>query len=74
MEKLREGKGDQATGLLEKAIKLNPKCADCWDTRAHINEALGRKKAAVADFRIALRLDATLTSSRAGLRRLGAGP
>ncbi len=68
--------GQPARGLTgaDKAIKLNPKCADCWDTRAHINEALGRKKAAAADFRIALRLDATLTSSRAGLRRLGAGP
>lgn len=67
--------GQSAKGQADadKAIRLNPKCADCWDTRAHILEAQGRKKAAVADFRKALRLDPSLASSRAGLRRLGAG-
>ena len=67
--------GQAARGLSDagKATKLNPKCAECWETSAHINEALGRKQAAIADFRKALRLDPALRSSRAGLKRLGAG-
>lgn len=43
-----------------------------WDTRAHINEALGNKTAAIRDYRKAINLDPTNETSKAGLRRLGA--
>ncbi len=56
----------------DKAERLAPDKADVWDTRGHITEALGDRAEAVKSFEKALSLDATLQSSEAGLKRLGA--
>ncbi len=54
----------------DKAVSLIGDKAYVWDTRGHINEALGDRKAAEADFVKALSLDTQLSSSRAALKRL----
>jgi class 3 adenylate cyclase/Tfp pilus assembly protein PilF len=55
-----------------RAIEIDNGKAYIWDTRGHINEALGSRTAAIADFRTALELDSASDSSTEGLRRLGA--
>ncbi len=54
----------------DKAVSLIPGKAYVWDTRGHIHEALGDRKAAEADFVKALSLDTGLSSSRTALKRL----
>ncbi|MEQ1696446.1 MAG: tetratricopeptide repeat protein [Hyphomicrobiaceae bacterium] len=45
-----------------------------WDTSGHINEAMGRKQAAIENYRRALALDPKQEASRSGLTRLEAKP
>jgi Flp pilus assembly protein TadD len=53
---------------------LRPSDANTLDTRGHILEALGRREAAIADFRQALAKDPNIKDSIAALKRLGANP
>lgn len=68
--------GDLANALKDAdlAVRLDGGLAYTWDTRGHINEAMGKNDAAVRDFRKALSLDPNSQDSRAGLTRLGASP
>lgn len=68
--------GQLAKGLLDanKAIKIDPDNGYAFGTRGHIFEAMGEKKKAISDFREALKFEPELKESKAGLKRLGAGP
>lgn len=56
------------------AVKALPNVVHVWDTRAHIYERLGKRSAAIGDYRKALSLDPQFEKSRAGLKRLRADP
>ncbi len=64
--------GRAAEGLphVQKALALAPDNPAYLDTRAHIHEAMGRTKEAIADYRRALEIKPDLKESRDGLRRL----
>jgi tetratricopeptide (TPR) repeat protein len=64
---------DALTDALD-AARLAPDKAYVWDTKGHINEALGNRTAAIGDYRRALELDKNATDSAEGLKRLGAKP
>lgn len=64
---------DALTDALD-AARLAPDKAYVWDTKGHINEALGNRTAAIGDYRRALELDKNATDSSEGLKRLGAKP
>ncbi len=67
--------GQSRTGLpdAQRAVELAADDAAALDTRAHIFEALGRRSDAIADYRKALSIDPKSTTSKEGLKRLGAG-
>ena len=69
----KAGNGEKGLSSINKALKLKPKIAAFWDTRAHIHEAGGRIKLAVADYQEALRLNPNLRESRDALDRLRRG-
>lgn len=58
----------------DEATKLAGDKAYAWDTKGHINEKLGNRTAAIADYRRAIELDKNASDSREGLKRLGAKP
>lgn len=58
----------------EEATRLVPDKSYAWDTKGHINEAIGNRPAAIADYRRAIELDKNASDSREGLTRLGAEP
>lgn len=60
----------EALSDADKAVTLIGSKAYVWDTRGHIQEALGERKAAEADFIKALSLDPELVSSRTALKRV----
>ncbi|MEQ8695814.1 MAG: tetratricopeptide repeat protein, partial [Bauldia litoralis] len=64
--------GRAAEGMphVQKALALAPDNPAYLDTRAHIHEAMGRTKEAIADYRRALEIKPDLKESREGLRRL----
>ena len=66
----KTSQNQKALGDADKAVSLIGDKAYVWDTRGHIHEALGDRKAAEADFVKALSLDAELSSSRDALKRL----
>ena len=68
----KAGDADRALQDANRAVQLDGSKAYIWDTRGHILEELGRTPEAIRDYRKALQLDAGYTSSRDGLRRLGA--
>ncbi|AHB48941.1 addiction module protein [Hyphomicrobium nitrativorans NL23] len=70
----KAGDADRALEDANRAIQFDGSKAYIWDTRAHILEELGKTPEAIRDYRKALQLDAGYTSSRDGLRRLGAPP
>lgn len=72
----RHLKGDDAGGLAdaEEAVKLAPKNPFCLGTRAAIYEKLGRRDAALADYRAAYALDPQDPEAIEGLKRLGVSP
>ena len=57
-----------------KALELDAKDADSYDTRAHIYEVMGQKDKAISDYRKALELDPSMEESKEGLKRLTAAP
>lgn len=68
--------GQYQLGLADadRAIALDPGSAPAYDTRGHIYRALGRRDAAIGDFRQALALNpnaGTRRSAQEGLRALG---
>lgn len=68
--------GQYQTGLADvnRAIALDPGSAPAYDTRGHIYRMLGRRDAAIGDFRQALALNpqaSTRRSAQDGLRALG---
>ena len=69
-------KGEDAKGLpnAEKAVEFASKDANSFGTRAEIHEQLGMRAEAIADYRVALTLDAHHQSAEDGLKRLGATP
>src|SRR5581483_10318262 len=69
-------KGDDAGGLAdaEEAVKLAPQNPFCLGTRAAIYAKLGRRDAAIADYRAAYALDPRDPEAIAGLKRLGVSP
>jgi class 3 adenylate cyclase/Flp pilus assembly protein TadD len=64
---------DALTDALD-AARLSPDKAYVWDTKGHINEALGNRTAAIGDYRRALELDKNAADSAEGLKRLGVKP
>ena len=50
----------------EKAVALAPRYADAIETRAEIYERLGRRVAAIADYRTALRPEPAWQRRRSG--------
>lgn len=58
----------------EEATRLVGDKSYAWDTKGHINEAIGNRPAAIADYRRAIELDNNASDSREGLKRLGAEP
>lgn len=70
----KSGRLAEALNDANAAVAALQGVAYSWDTRAHIHEALGRKAAAVDDYRKAIGIDPALKSSREGLRRLGSRP
>ncbi|HYL33859.1 MAG TPA: hypothetical protein VEU53_12000 [Stellaceae bacterium] len=69
-------KGQDAQGLrdVDMALVLAPNNAAIIETRAEINEKLGKRDAAIADYRAALKLVPTMTQATDGLKRLNATP
>ena len=69
-------KGDDQAGLrdVDMALILAPNNAAVIETRAEINEKLGKRDQAVADYRAALKLDPKMAQASDGLKRLGAKP
>jgi tetratricopeptide (TPR) repeat protein len=69
-------KGNDSGGLAdaEEAVKLAPKNPFCLGTRAAIYEKLGRRDAAIADYRAAFALDPRDPEAIDALKRLGVGP
>ncbi|MGB8182343.1 MAG: tetratricopeptide repeat protein [Stellaceae bacterium] len=69
-------KGDDQSGLrdVNMALVLAPNNAAIIETRAEINEKLGKRDAAIADYRAALKLDPKMTQANDGLKRLNATP
>ena len=55
---------------MEQALQLAPENGAALDTRAHILEAMGKKKEAIEDYRKALAADPSLTDSAEALKRL----
>jgi class 3 adenylate cyclase/Flp pilus assembly protein TadD len=72
--KFRANRTSEAADDAKEAVRLLSNAAYAWDTSGHINEKLGKKEAAIADFRKAIALDNKSEDSRAGLKRLGATP
>ena len=72
--KLQTNRAAEAADDAKEAVRLLANVAYVWDTSGHINEKLGRKDAAISDFRKAITIDSRSEDSRAGLRRLGATP
>jgi tetratricopeptide (TPR) repeat protein len=70
----KSGRIGEALDDANAAIAALQGVAYPWDTRGHIHEALGNRAAALEDYRKAITIDPTLTSSREGLRRLGSHP
>ncbi len=68
--------GRDAEGLpdAEKAVALTPTNSAAIETRAEIFEKLGRRDAAIADYRAALRIKPDMASAQAGLKRMGVAP
>jgi len=64
------GAHKKALADANQAVKLIGDKAYVWDTRGHINEALGERAAAEADFLKALTIDPGLASSKSGVKRL----
>lgn len=56
----------------EEATKLVGDKAYAWDTKGNINEKLGNRTAAIADYRRAIELDKNANDAREALKRLGA--
>lgn len=67
------GRFSEALMDADAALRITREKSYVWDTRGHINEALGQTQAAVSDYRKAIDLDPNLKSSLEGLERLGAG-
>jgi tetratricopeptide (TPR) repeat protein len=59
---------------VEQALALFPQWFEAVETRAEVNERLGRRGDAIADYQAALRLHPDLKAAQDGLRRLGAQP
>ncbi len=72
----RHLKGQDAEALTdaEKAAALAPTNIAILRSLAEIHETLGRRDAAVAEYRAMLKLDPDQRSAMAGLKRLGAAP
>ena|SRR5215469_1263407 len=67
-------KDEDALRDVDMALILAPNNAAILETRAEINEKLGKRDAAVADYRAALKLDPKMTQASDGLKRLNATP
>ncbi len=70
------GRPQESLPAMDKAIRLSPNTAQFYDDRAFYRQAAGGDiNASAADFRLALKLDAYLQTSRVGLadieKRLG---
>jgi class 3 adenylate cyclase/Flp pilus assembly protein TadD len=72
--RFKANRATEAADDSKEAVRLLATAAYAWDTSGHINEKLGRREAAIADFRKAIAIDANAEDSRAGLKRLGATP
>jgi len=59
---------------LNAAIALDAKSNTAFFYRAQVNEGLGKKDDAIADYRRALGVDPSDQDSKAALTRLGAKP
>ena len=69
------GKGEDAKGLpdAQKAVAWE-RISNNLETRAEIYEKLGRRDAAIVDYRAALKLSPAMPEALAGLKRLAATP
>lgn len=73
---VRHLKGDDIGGLpdADKAVALDPKCANCFGTRAAIYEKIGRRSDAITGYQASLALDPHHQFSIDGLKPLGVMP
>jgi tetratricopeptide (TPR) repeat protein len=69
---LQLGRAADALPDANRSIELVPTNGYAYDTRGHINEALGRRDAAIRDYERAVAIDATQADSQAALARLRA--
>jgi hypothetical protein len=70
-EQLRLGHADRAAQLLSLNVRAYPRSANAYDSLGEAYERSGRSAEAAEMYRRALSLDAGMSSSRDGLRRLG---
>lgn len=68
------GKDENGLRDVNMALILEPENAGVIETRAEINEKLGHRDAAIADYRAALKLDPKMIQASGGLKRLNATP
>lgn len=71
-EQLRLGRSELAVQLLALNVRAYPRSANAYDSLGEAYERAGRGAEAVEMYRRALALDAGMSSSRDGLKRLGA--
>jgi len=68
------GKDTEGLRDVDMALILAPKNAAIIETRAEIEEKLGKRDPAIADYRAALKLDPKMKEASDGLTRLKATP
>jgi tetratricopeptide (TPR) repeat protein len=70
----RQQQPDLGLKDVERALKLDPSCAEAYWARGEIEEVRGQAALAIADLTKALQLEPRLKDARTALQRLGAGP
>jgi tetratricopeptide (TPR) repeat protein len=71
---MRKGSFKEAVADLDRALATEPGSSLSLVRRGIIHERAGERDKAIADYREALKITASLMDAQEGLRRLGAGP
>ncbi|UTW56585.1 serine hydrolase [Kordiimonas sp. SCSIO 12610] len=70
LDLMREGKSEHALQVLLANVDMFPNLANPHDSLAYLHEQIGNREEAVAAYRRALEIDASLSSALEGLKRL----